>query len=75
MEITENTRLSDLIAAYPWMPDAAARMDPRLRAVNTPLGRLLIRRSTLADAERLSGYPVEKIIEELKKMIAAHAAE
>ncbi len=75
MEFTRDTRLQDILNAYPWLPEEAARMDPRLRAVNTPFGRLLIRRSTLADAERLSGYPVEKIIEELKKMIAAHAAE
>ena len=44
MEFNENTRIADLIAAYPWLPDAVAQMDPRLRIVNTPIGKALIRR-------------------------------
>ncbi len=72
MEFNENTRIADLIAAYPWLPETVARMDERLRIVNTPMGRMLIKRATIGDASKRSGYPAERLIEELKKVIAQH---
>ena len=75
MEFNENTRIADIIAAYPWLPETVARMDERLRFVNTPFGRLLIRNATIADASKKSGYPAEKLIRKLKEVIAAHEGE
>ncbi len=72
MEINEKTRLSDIITAYPWLPETVAKMDERLRFVNTPIGRMLIRNATVADASKKSGYPAERIIEELNKVISEH---
>ena len=72
MEFNETARIADLIAVYPWLPEEAAKMDPRLRIVNTPFGKALIRHATLGDASKRSGFPLEAIIEELKKKIAAH---
>ena len=74
MEFNENTRLADIIAAYPWLPEEVAKMDERLRIVNTPIGRALIRRATVLDASKRSGFPVDTLIRELKKLIAAHDA-
>ena len=75
MDFNENTRLSDIIAAYPWLPETVAKMDERLRIVNTSIGRMLMKKATLADAARKSGYSVEQLIEELNKLIAAHESE
>ena len=72
MEINESTRLADLIAAYPWMPEAAAQMDARLRIVNTALGRMLIKKYTIADASRRTGYPSEAIIREIQRLSEKH---
>ena len=72
MEYNENTRLADLIARYPWLPEEVSKMDDRLRIVNTPIGRALIKKATLGDAARRSGYPLDQIIRELEKLIAAH---
>ena len=69
MEITESTKLSDIIAAYPWMPEEAAQMDPRLKIVNTALGRMLIKKYTIADVSQRTGYAAEEIIREINKLI------
>ena len=75
MEFNANTRLADIIAAYPWLPETVAQIDERLRIVNTPIGRMLMRKATLTDASKKSGYPVEQLIEELNKLIAAHESQ
>ena len=72
MEFNEKTRLSDILAAYPWLPDTVAKKDKRLEIVNSPLAKTLMKRATLKDAGRLSGYPVDEIIRELEKLIAEH---
>ncbi|MBR4359846.1 MAG: hypothetical protein IKP32_04445 [Clostridia bacterium] len=74
MEIRENTRLADLLAAYPWLPEAAVKIDDRLKIVNTPLGRMLIKKYTIADISKRTGYAAEDIIREIQKVIDEHAA-
>ncbi len=72
MQLNEETRLQDLAEAYPWLIDTVASMDPRLKIARTAVGRALIRRSNIADVSRLSGFPVNKIIPELQKLIDEH---
>ena len=72
MQLNAETRLQDLADTYPWLIEKVASMDERLKIANTFVGRQLIKRSTIGDASRLSGYPVERIIEELKKLIDKH---
>lgn len=72
MQFDADTKLQEIADAYPWLIDQVASMDPRLKIAKTPVGRALIRRSTVADASRLSGYPVEKILEELQKLLDGH---
>ena len=72
MTIDENTRLKDILAAYPWLPEAAAKLDKRLEIINSPLVKMFIRRATLADASKRSGYPVSEIIQQMQKLIDEH---
>ena len=74
MQLKPETRLQELADTYPWLLEKAASIDDRLKIVNTFVGRQLIKRSTIADASRLSGFPAEKIIAELKKLIENPAA-
>ena len=73
MQFDAQTRLRDLAEIYPWLIDAVAEKDERLRIAKTPIGRALIKRSTIADASRLSGYPVEDILKALNKLIEEHS--
>ena len=75
MIFTPETKLKDILAAYPWLPDTLAQMDERLKVVKSPLVKALIQRATIQDASKRSGYPVEQIISELQKVIAAHEGQ
>ena len=71
-EINENTRLKDILDAYPWLPEALIQIDGRFRIINNPIGKMLIRTACVKDAAQKAGYPVDRVLEELKKLIAAH---
>lgn len=74
MHITEDTQLKEILAAYPWLIEEASRLDDRFKLLNTPLGRMLLNRSTVADASRRVGFSSQQIIEEITKMIENHQA-
>lgn len=72
MELNENTKLADIVAEYPWLPEKLTQLDSRFRIINTALGRLLIRTATLGDACRRAGYPLETAVEEFRKLLEKH---
>ena len=72
MEINEQTKLRDILAAYPWLPDTLIQMDGRFRIINNPIGKMLIRTATVEDAAKKAGYPADQVLEELHKLIAGH---
>ena len=74
MEINEKTKLKDILAAYPWLPEALIQMDERFKIINNPIGRLLIRTATVGDAAQKAGYPASQVLDELQKLIAKHEA-
>ena len=71
-EINENTRLKDILAAYPWLPEELIKIDSRFRIINNPIGKMLIRTASVKDAAQKAGYPVDRVLEELKQLLAKH---
>ena len=74
MEINEQTKLKDILAAYPWLPDTLIQTDGRFKIINNPIGKMLIRTATVEDAARKAGYPAGQVLEELNKLIEKHQA-
>ena len=74
MQITKDTKLKDILAAYPWIIDDAAAIDSRFRALRSPLGRALISRSNVADAAKRVGVTPDEVIEKIEEVIANHGA-
>ena len=74
MEINEQTKLKDILAAYPWLPDTLVQIDSRFKIINNPIGKLLIRTATVEDAAQKAGYPTDQVLEELNKLIEKHQA-
>ena len=72
MELNANTRLKDILAAYPWLPETLVKIDSRFGIINNPVGKLLIRTASLGDACKKAGYPVETVLKELGKLIDQH---
>ena len=72
MDFTPETKLKDILAAYPWLAEELPKIDSRLGVINTPLGRLLLKKADVAEAAKRSGFPAEQIIEKLRELIAEH---
>ena len=48
MEITRTTKLADILAAYPWLPDELVKIDGRFKIIKTPIGKMMIKNATIA---------------------------
>ena len=72
MQITNDTKLKELLKEYPWLIDEAVKLDPAFRALRSPLARALIARADISEASRRTGIDTDTIIAEIEKMIAKH---
>ena len=72
IEISENTKLADILREYPWIADEAVKASDRLKIINTPIGRAIIARARISDVSKRTGFPPEQIIEKIKEFIAAY---
>ena len=73
MIINENTKLTDILAAYPWLLGELGRTEPRakpfLAMMNTPLAKGMLKKATVADAARYLKRPAERLLSRLEKVI------
>ena len=73
MNITKDTKLKELLKAYPWLIDDAIAIDPAFRALRSPLARALIARADVAEAAKKVGVAPDEVIEKIEELIAKHA--
>ena len=71
IQVTAETRLADVWDAYPWLPDALIAMDPAFKKIKNPAVKMMIRRSTVADAARYAKCTPETLIGQLDEILAA----
>lgn len=74
-KITENTKVKELLEDYPWLLDEAIKLDERFKMVNSPMGRMLLKKATLVDLAKLGNLNVEDVVKEIEKMIDSHEEE
>ena len=72
MEITKDTRLADLIAQYPWLKMEMAKVNEKFKMLNTPFGKIMLGKATIAEMSKKSGMEVEAIIERIMEIIENH---
>ena len=76
MIINENTKLTDILAAYPWLLDELARTEPRakpfLAMMNTPLAKAALKKATVADAARYLKRPAGRLLSRLEAVIRTY---
>ena len=68
MEFTENTKLTDIMAAYPELTEKLLQDEKIAALASSPVARLMMKRATIKDAARLSGEPVQDLIDELYRL-------
>ena len=69
MTIREDTPLRDILAVYPWLIDEAVQLDDRFRLLKTPIGRMLLKKATVADAAKYLKRPASRLLSRLEGVI------
>ena len=72
MEITKETKLADLIAQYPWLKEEMAKVNEKFKMLNSPIGKIMMGKATIAEMSKKSGMEAEAIIGKIKELISKH---
>lgn len=70
--ITAETRLSDLIAQYPWLKEEMAKVNEKFKMLNSPVGKLMMGKSTIAEMSKRSRMDADIIISRINELITNH---
>ena len=69
----ENSLLSDILDAYPWLVQILPEYDSRLKNLSNPAVRALTRKYTVRDVSKVTGYSTEKLLDKLRRLAREHA--
>ena len=75
MEITKDTKIIEILKEYPWISEKAKEIDPRLDQINTPFGKMMAKKLTVADAAKLGKMDVQYVIEQINFYIDKYTKE
>ena len=67
-----DTKLIQIFEAYPWLSEVLPQMDKRFAVMNTAAGKLLMKRNSVNDLSKVSGFPAEKLLSLLKAEVEKH---
>ena len=69
MEITPQTKLTDIMEAYPGLLDQLIRQEPKFALIKTPLGKAMIRKATVQDAVDQYHIPFDQLVSMLNEQL------
>ena len=72
MEITKETKLSDLLVQYPWLKEELSKVNDKFKMLNTPMGKIMMGKATIAEMSKRSGMDADVIIGKISELIKAH---
>lgn len=72
MNYNSQTKLTDILAEYPWLPEELIKLDSRFKIVNTPIGKMMIKNATLADLSEKAGLSTDELLQKLQEMVDRH---
>ena len=72
MEINKETRLADLIAQYPWLKEEMAQVNERFKMLNSPIGKIMMGKATIAEMSKKSEMEEELIINKIQELVKNH---
>ena len=72
MELTKDTKLADLIAQYPWLKTEMAKVNEKFKMLNTPVGKIMLSKATIAEMSKKSGMDADIIISRINELITNH---
>ena len=72
MEIIKETKLSDLLGRYPWLKEELSKVNDKFKMLNTPMGKIMMGKVTIAEMSKRSGMDANAIIVKIGELIKAH---
>ena len=66
MTINRDTKLKELMDAFPWLMDEAVKLDPKVKVLNNPIGKAFLKNATVADLSARAGISVNEILDWIK---------
>lgn len=61
MEINGQTKLADILAEYPFMKTGMVEINGKFKMLQTPMGKMMAKKATVADMSERSGMPVDEL--------------
>jgi hemerythrin HHE cation binding domain-containing protein len=49
MNITKDTKLSDLLSLYPWLKEELPRINEKFKMLSTPVGKIMLGKATISE--------------------------
>lgn len=74
MELNAQTVLADVIAEYPFMRLGMASINRKFAMLQTPIGKIMMRKATLADVAARSGMPTGELLAAIAEKTGATVA-
>ena len=68
----EHTPLIKIWEAYPWLSEVLPEMDKRFAVMNTAMGKLLMKKNSVADLSKISGLSADSLLRRLRREIELH---
>ncbi|MBR1835424.1 MAG: DUF1858 domain-containing protein [Bacteroidales bacterium] len=72
MDITKDTKLTDLLMEYPWLKDEITKVNEKFKMLNTPIAKIMMGKATISEMSKRSGMDAEAIISKIKELINQH---
>ena len=72
MEITKETKLSDLLDQYPWLKEELSKVNDKFKMLNTPMGKVMMGKATISEMSKKSGMDADAIIAKICELIKTH---
>lgn len=72
MIIDGNTKLKDILAAYPYLEEEAIKIDDRFKIIHSPIGKMLLKKATVQDLSDKAGLDVQVIVDQIRTIIEEH---
>ena len=72
MEITNKTKLKDLLSEYPWLKEEIVSINDKFRLLHTPLAKVMLGKADIKMMSEKVGMPEDVLIQKLAGIIASH---
>ena len=75
MELNKDTRLKDILEAYPKIKARLSEVNPKFAMISSPMGKLMIPKVTISDMSERSGMDIDALIAGLKELMESEDAK